>query len=155
MIYCKYWLSGHSILDPRAYASVSARKELASLPGCHAQKSSGVEIAATGKVLTFTDMVQCEVNLQMGRILLAKIWHTNVIRVNCHMMKFWKIPISNLCKCGVYSLWTGSLFGVCLGKNSEEREGKGGERALFAFPSPHPVRLKACSQAMECNAVTP
>ena len=36
---------------------------------------------------------------------------------------------------------------LCLGKNSEEREGKGGERALFAFPSPHPARLKACSKA--------
>ena len=29
---------------------------------------------------------------------------------------------------------------LCLGKNSEEREGKGGE----AFPSPYPARLKAC-----------
>ena len=36
---------------------------------------------------------------------------------------------------------------LCLGKNSEEREGKAGERALFAFPSPHPARLKACSKA--------
>ena len=38
---------------------------------------------------------------------------------------------------------------LCLGKNSEEREGKRGERAcsLFAFPSPDPARLKACSQA--------
>ena len=33
---------------------------------------------------------------------------------------------------------------ICLGKNSEEREGKGGERA---FPFPHAARLKACSQA--------
>ena len=33
---------------------------------------------------------------------------------------------------------------LCLGKNSEEREGKGGG----AFPFfPHPARLKACSQA--------
>ena len=31
---------------------------------------------------------------------------------------------------------------LCLGKNSEEREGRG------AFPSPHPARLKACSQAI-------
>ena len=31
---------------------------------------------------------------------------------------------------------------LCLGKNSEEREGKGG-----AFPSPHLARPKACSQA--------
>ena len=48
------------------------------------------------------------------------------------------------------TFWGGPLFPVglaceqalCLGKNSEEREGKGG-----AFPSPHPARLKACSQA--------
>ena len=33
---------------------------------------------------------------------------------------------------------------LCLGKNSEEREGKGGE----AFPSPHPARLKACVQRL-------
>ena len=32
---------------------------------------------------------------------------------------------------------------LCLGKNSEEREGK----ELFAFPSSHPAGLKACSQA--------
>ena len=46
---------------------------------------------------------------------------------------------------------------LCLGKNSEEREGKGGERALFAFPSPHPARpaarLKACSQATHSKAL--
>ena len=64
---------------------------------------------------------------------------------------------------------------LCLGKNREEREGKGEERACrqtleaaippscnhpadhlsvrslsvnqFAFPSPHPARPKACSQA--------
>ena len=46
------------------------------------------------------------------------------------------------------SLWTGSL---CLGKNSEERGGKEGE----AFPSPHPVRLKACSQASLCQVTAP
>ena len=80
MIYCKHWLSGHSILDPRAYASDSASKELASLPGRHAQKSSGVDIAATGKVLTFTDMVQCEVNLQLGRILRILFTVSNVDR---------------------------------------------------------------------------
>ena len=34
---------------------------------------------------------------------------------------------------------------LCLGKNNEEREGKEGA----AFPSPHPARLKACSQATE------
>ena len=43
---------------PQSIASDSARKELSSLPGCHAQKSSGVEIVATGTVLTFADMVQ-------------------------------------------------------------------------------------------------
>ena len=39
---------------------------------------------------------------------------------------------------------------LCLGKNSKEREGKGGKgglRGLSAFPSPHPAQLKACSQA--------
>ena len=53
------------LLTPRVRSS--------SLSGCHAQKSSGIEIAATGKVLTFTDMDQCEVNLQLGRILPARI----------------------------------------------------------------------------------
>ena len=40
---------------------------------------------------------------------------------------------------------------LCLGKNSKEREGKGEERPLFAFPSPHPARLKASSQARVRN----
>ena len=38
-----------------------------------------------------------------------------------------------------------------MGKNSEERGGKEGE----AFPSPHPVRLKACSQASLCQVTAP
>ena len=32
-------------------------------------------------------------------------------------------------------------------KHSVEREGKGREESLFAFPSPHLARPKACSQA--------
>ena len=36
---------------------------------------------------------------------------------------------------------------LCLGKNSEERDGKGEREAFSLFPSPHAARLKACSQA--------
>ena len=52
------------------------------------------------------------------------------------------------------SLWTGSLFGEKIAR--EGKEGGGGERGLFTFPSPQfPARPKACSQASRQSARAP